>query len=129
MKHLANLPDSELDVMLVLWRYDAPVRTARILEDINENKAWTLSTLKVLLARLEQKQFVQCTRDGRFTLYRALVPEAAYRQRETKGLLQRYYQNSAKHMIAALVQDEGLSDADLAELAALIAKAGEPHAE
>ena len=44
-----------------------------------------------LLGRLADKSFVEVTREGRFTLYRARVREEDYRRMETNGLLRRYY--------------------------------------
>ena len=87
-KPLEKLPEAELDVMLALWTHTQPVRTARLLEDLAD-KAWSLSTLKVLLGRLADKSFVEVTREGRFTLYRARVREEDYRRMETNGLLLR----------------------------------------
>ena len=127
-KKLEKLPEAELDVMLALWTHTRPVRTARLLEDLAD-RAWSPSTLKVLLGRLSDKGFVEVTREGRFTLYRALVREEDYRRMETNGLLRRYYKNSAADMIAALVRDEALTGSELAELEALLRKAGEPGAE
>lgn len=127
-KKLEKLPEAELDVMLALWTHTRPVRTARLLEDLAD-RAWSPSTLKVLLGRLADKGFVEVTREGRFTLYRALVREEDYRRMETNGLLRRYYKNSAADMIAALVRDEALTGSELAELEALLRKAGEPGAE
>lgn len=124
---LERLPDAERDVMLVLWKYHSPVRTVRIWQDVSQTHDWTLSTLKVLLGRLTDKGFVELTRQGRFTLYQALVSEAEYCRQETKGLLSRYYQNSVKSMIAALVEEETLSGEDLSELEELIRKAGKTH--
>ena len=89
-KPLEKLPEAELDVMLALWTHTQPVRTARLLEDLAD-KAWSLSTLKVLQGRLADKSFVEVTREGRFTLYRARVREEDYRRMETNGLLRRYY--------------------------------------
>lgn len=126
-RKLEKLPDAELDVMLVLWRYRSPVRTSQILGDVRDARNWSLSTLKVLLGRLADKGFVEVTRQGRFTLYRALVSEADYRRQETQGLLKRYYKNSVKSMIAALVEEESLSGEELSELEELIRKAGENH--
>ena len=71
-----RLTAAELDIMLCLWKYTQPVRTARLLEDLQPVHSWTLSTLKVLLGRLEEKGYVQVTRQGRFTLYQPLVAEA-----------------------------------------------------
>ena len=127
-KKLEKLPEAELDVMLALWTHTRPVRTARLLEDLAD-RAWSPSTLKVLLGRLSDKGFVEVTREGRFTLYRALVREEDYRRMETNGLLRRYYKNSAADMIAALVRDEALTGSELAELKELLRKAGEPGAE
>lgn len=126
-RKLEKLPDAELDVMLALWRYRSPVRTSQILGDVRDARNWSVSTLKVLLGRLADKGFVEVTRQGRFTLYRALVSEADYRRQETQGLLKRYYKNSVKSMIAALVEEETLSGEELSELEELIRKAGESH--
>lgn len=129
VKSIEKLPEAELDVMLCLWRYDEPVRTARILQDVQKEHAWTLSTLKALLSRLDEKGFVEVTREGRFTLYRALVPETEYRRRETGGLLRRYFENSPKNMIAALVRESELTGEDMEELEELIRKVREGHAD
>ena len=102
--------------MLALWRYRSPVRTSQILGDVRDARNWSLSTLKVLLGRLADKGFVEVTRQGRFTLYRALVSEADYRRQETQGLLKRYYKNSVKSMIAALVEEESLSGEELRDV-------------
>lgn len=117
-----RLPESELEIMLVLWQHQEPIRTAQILADLQ--KSWSPSTVKALLARLVEKRFVEETREGRFTLYRALVPEEDYCRRETKGLLRRYYKNSVKSMVAALVSDAQLTGSELAELEEIIRKAG-----
>ncbi len=117
-----KLPDSELEVMLVLWQHKEPIRTAQVLAEID--REWTLSTVKALLTRLAEKGFAEVSRKGRFTLYKALVSEEEYRRTETKGLLRRYYKNSVKSMVAALVNEENLTGADLAELEEIIRNAG-----
>ena len=122
VKQPQHLPEAELDVMLALWQFDAPVRTARILEAVGRHRSWTLPTLKVLLGRLEEKGFVKVTRQGRFTLYQALVSETDYRRRETRTLAGRFFGNSMKNMIAALVQDAELTGQDIAELEELLHK-------
>ena len=121
-KNEVRLPESELEVMLVLWQHSQPIRTAQIMAELQ--KDWTLSTVKALLTRLTEKGFAEVTREGRFTLYRALVPESDYRRRETEGLLNRYYKNSVKSMVAALVSESDLSAADLQEIEEIIKNAG-----
>ena len=55
-KPLEKLPEAELDVMLALGTHTRPVRAARLLEDLAD-KAWSLSTLKVLLGRLAEYKY------------------------------------------------------------------------
>lgn len=117
-----KLPESELEIMLVLWQHEEPIRTSQVLAETERD--WTLSTVKALLTRLAEKEFVEVSRDGRFTLYRALVKEEDYRRTETKGLLHRYYKGSVKSMVAALVNEESLTGSDLAELEEIIRNAG-----
>ena len=124
-----KLPEAELDVMLSLWKDTQPVRTARIWEDLRQDHDWTLSTVKARLTRLADKGWVDVTREGRFTLYRAAVSEEEYRRRETGGLLRRYFDNSPKKLIAALVQESELSGEDIAELEELIRKAREENGD
>lgn len=123
MKKVPKLPDAELDVMLTLWALEQPVRTARILTELQARRTWTASTLKVVLGRLVEKGLVKETRQGRFTLYQTLLSEEEYRRSETKHMLGRFYGNSVKKLVAALVQDEGLSDADISELQDILNKA------
>lgn len=119
---ITKLPESELEIMLVIWKHSEPVRTSCIMAEIN--REWTQSTVKALLSRLVEKGFLQVTRQGRFTLYQALVNEEDYRRQETSGLLHRYYQGSVKNMVAALVNESALTGADLEELESIIRNAG-----
>ncbi len=124
MGAVERLPEAELDVMLALWQFDRPARTARILQEVSARRAWTLPTLKVILGRLVEKGYVEVSREGRFTLYRATLREADYRRQETRGIARRYFDDSVKKMIASLVQEEDLTGADIAELEAILHKAG-----
>lgn len=118
-----RLPDSELDIMLVLWQENAHLRTSEILAKLNNG--WALATLKVLLDRLVQRGCVQCTRDGRFTLYKAILQKDSYSSREVNGVLNRYYESSAKNLIASLVRTEKLTQQDLNEIAMMLKNAGD----
>ncbi|MBP8855423.1 MAG: BlaI/MecI/CopY family transcriptional regulator [Oscillospiraceae bacterium] len=116
-----SLPQAELDIMLVLWGSESPLRTAEILSLLDNG--WTMATLKVLLGRLCERGYLQPLREGRLMQYRALVSEKSYRRRETRGLLDKFYQSSVKNLVAALAHDEGLTQTDLQELAAMLQNA------
>ncbi|MEG0305978.1 MAG: BlaI/MecI/CopY family transcriptional regulator [Oscillospiraceae bacterium] len=113
-----RLPEAELEIMLELWKHEGAQRTSDILAQLDNG--WTLSTLKVLLGRLVEREYIECTRDGRLMSYKAKVSEESYRRRETKGLLSKYYKGSAKSLVAALAMDDGLTQKDLAEIANML---------
>ena len=59
---IIRLPDSELDIMLVLWHHTPPMSRLEIETVINEKKALAPTTILSLLSRLEKKQFVSVTK-------------------------------------------------------------------
>ncbi|MEG0180153.1 MAG: BlaI/MecI/CopY family transcriptional regulator [Oscillospiraceae bacterium] len=119
-----RLPDSELEVMLELWRHDDAVRTSDILASLDNG--WALATLKVLLGRLVERGCIECLRDGRLMSYKAIITEQSYCKRETDGLLRKYFKGSAKSLVAALAMDDTLTQKDLSEISDMLkAKEGE----
>lgn len=113
---MERLPDSELVIMRLIWEAGEPVGTGYLADILSKEKNWSRSTIQVLLARLEEKQFVLCQKKGRLKYYTPLVPQDVYRQSETKTFLEQFYGNSYKGLIASLVQEEQLSREDLEEI-------------
>ena len=64
-KTINRLPDSELDIMLVLWKYEPPMTRIEIERVVNEKKALAPTTILSLLTRLEKKNFVKVTKQGK----------------------------------------------------------------
>ena len=68
-KTYQRLPESELDIMLVLWNGTPPMTRPEIEKVINTNKKLASTTILSLLARLENKNFVEVTKQGKLNLY------------------------------------------------------------
>ena len=64
-KTINRLPDSELDIMLVLWKYEPPMTRIEIERVVNEKKALAPTTILSLLTRLEKKNFVASLYQGK----------------------------------------------------------------
>ncbi len=75
-----RLPDSELDIMLVLWHHTPPMSRLEIEQIINEKKMLAPTTILSLLSRLEKKKFVSVTKEGKTNLYTPLVSQEEYQQ-------------------------------------------------
>ena len=121
-KGMERLPDSELAVMRLIWEAGEAVGTGHLADVLGEQKGWTRSTIQVLLARLEEKKFVLCRKEGRFKYYTPLIKEEDYRKSETKTFLEQFYNNSYKGLIAALVQEEEITEEDIQDIMKIIRK-------
>lgn len=122
MSQIERLPDSELAVMMVLWKQKEELGTGRIVELLEKEKGWTRSTTQVLLTRLEEKGFLVCEKKGRLKYYKVIVEEKTYRRNETKKFVEHFYHASYKNLIASLVEDHALSEEDIDELTEMIRK-------
>lgn len=121
-KRLAKLPDAELDVMLALWSVDEPIKTSHILDIMNQEKNWSMSTLQALLARLQERGFVEVQKKSGHNYFLPLVKKEEYRMKETKTFIERLYGNSLPSLVATLIHSDTIDDADLEEIAQMLRK-------
>ncbi len=113
---IQKLPESELDLMIVLWKQKNDMSRSEIEKIVNQKKTLAPTTILTLLSRLEKKGFVSVNRDGNLNKYRWLVSQEEYQQKEGKGMLEKLYGNSVKNFVAALYQGREINDEDLKEL-------------
>ena len=73
-----RLPDSELDIMLVVWNAPAAISAPAILEGLERDL--TASALHSYLKRLTDKGFLSCTKQGKVNTYLPLMSREAYRR-------------------------------------------------
>lgn len=117
---MERLPDSELAVMRLIWKAKEPVGSGKLAEILGNERGWSRSTIQVLLARLEEKNFVSYEKQGRCKFYVPLIEEKFYLKAETKNFLEQFYDNSYKNLIASLVQEEELTKEDMEEIMDII---------
>lgn len=115
---MKRLPESELEIMMIIWQYGRPVNRMEIEEHLKKEVA--APTILSFLNRLEAKGFVRVEKIGKINRYTPLIEENVYLQKESKNILQKMYQNSLKNFVAALYDGDGLTPADLAELQAFL---------
>lgn len=113
---IIRLPDSELDIMLVLWHHTPLMSRLEIETAINEKKALAPTTILSLLSRLEKKQFVSVTKEGKTNYYTPLISQEEYQNCESKNVLERVFGNSLKSFVTSLYRGKELTQQDVAEL-------------
>lgn len=111
-----NLPDSELDIMLAVWRGQGPATAPAILEALEKQRPLTASALHSYLKRLEEKGFLRCEKEGRVNSYTPLISEEAYRRHAGGAVLEKLYDGSLKTFTAALWDGGRLTASQVSEL-------------
>lgn len=120
-----KLPDSELEVMRIIWQSKKPVHTGEVHQMLDPGKKRKIQATQTLLGRLCDKSFVKCDKIGRLNYYMALVCEEKYRAQETTSFIEKMYGNSPARLIASLVENHTLSEEDILEIQNILNKGGE----
>lgn len=115
-KTYQRLPDSELDIMLVLWNGTPPMTRPEIEKVINKKKNLAPTTILSLLTRLETKKFVEVTKQGKMNLYTPLVSQNDYQANESQSVLEKLYGNSLKKFVTSLYQGKKMSSEEVQDL-------------
>ena len=117
MSHLPadKISDSELEVMKVLWRAEDALPVNVIRETLQKDRGWEPTTVKTLIGRLAAKGAIRQEKRNVF-YYSPLISEEEYNAWATDNLIRKLYNGSARDLVAALVQSDGLSRDDIEEL-------------
>ena len=113
---MKRLPDSELELMMIIWDAGKPVTRTEIEERLPRERRLSATTILSFLSRLEEKGFVRVQKDGRSNVYEPLIQKEAYLRAESRSIWKRLYQNSIGNFMAALGQGDYLTEQDLDEL-------------
>jgi len=120
-KQIRRLPDSELEIMQVVWQKEPPVSRVEIEETMKGDHTLAATTILTLLTRLCEKGFLQMEKQGRANVYTPLVSQKEYLASECRSLLDKLYGGSIKTFANALC-DSGISKEELIELRKLLEK-------
>ena len=118
-----NLSDSEWKLMNRLWDR-APMTIMELTAALREDTGWTKNTIITMLSRLEAKGAVRYEEGGRAKQYFPTVDREDAARAETESFLSKVYGGSLGLMVSNLVESHALTEADIAELSAILEKAG-----
>ena len=119
MEKLAEkISDSDLEIMEVLWEAEDALPITEIRLRVQRKVDWKDTTIKTLVQRLCDKGVLGQEKRKTF-FYFPRIGREEYQNWATENLVRKLYKGSAKNLVAALVNTEGLSAQDLDELRAL----------
>ncbi len=119
-KRPPTIPDSELDVLKVLWeRGHATVREA--LEMLRAaGRDWSYATVATLLDRLEGKGLVSSDRRELAFVYRSTITDQEVRQRRVSSLVDKLYEGEPSLLVLHLLKSHPLNAGQAKEVRAVL---------
>ena len=120
MSEIMRLPDTELEIMKVIWESGETLSTSEVKTLLERSRPWNVSALQTLLNRLIDRGFLESYKEGKNRFYTPLVAEKDYLAVENKAFLEKVNDRSVTKLVASLFDSHSISEADLDELAAFI---------
>lgn len=111
-----TLPNSELELMMIIWKAGRPMTRTEIEKRLPEERQLSKTTVLSFLSRLEEKGYLRVEKEGRNNCYIPLVKEKDYLEQESSSILKKLYGNSVKRFVAALYDGKELSKNQILEL-------------
>ena len=124
MSMIKRLPDSEFEIMEIIWGEEPPMTTLQIMKKLEPIRKIKMQTLLTMLIRLIEKGFLTSDRVGRERNYTPLISKQDYMRVEIKSFAARHYINSVGNLVEAFYDGLELSQEDVKELTTWLAERG-----
>lgn len=119
MSNLPQISEAEFEVMKIVWK-NAPVSTNDITDILTSQTKWSPKTVQTLIKRLVDKGALSYVKQGRLYVYTPLVAEKEYLSHQSHSFLKRFFDGNIASMFSAYLEDEKLTEQELAELRSLL---------
>ena len=116
-----NITPAEWDIMEVLWQ-QSPQSAAEIYESLQAQTDWSIKTIRSFLDRLVQKKAVAKQKVHGMNVFKPIPQRSQCLRQESESFLQRFFQGNAVSLVRHFVEQEALSDQDIARLQDLLEK-------
>ena len=119
-KRPLTIPDSELDVLKVLWdRGQATVR--EVLETLRTaGRQWSYATVATLLDRLETKGVITSDRSELAFVYKPKITTQEVRQKRLNSLVDKLYEGEPGLLVLHLLKSHPLDASQAKEVRAVL---------
>ena len=116
-----NITPAEWDIMEVLWQ-QSPLSAAEIYKILQTRTDWTVKTVRSFLDRLVQKEAVRKQKVHGMNVFEPIPQRSRCLRQESESFLKRFFQGNPVSLVRHFVEQESLSDQDIARLQELLEK-------
>jgi predicted transcriptional regulator len=114
-----TLTDAELRPMEVLWER-GPSTVAEVVHALPQKLGLSYSTVLTTLRILEQKGYVEHTKEGQAFVYHPIIDRNQARKKVLKHVLNRFFNDSPELLVMKLLESEQIDAEDLQRIQRLI---------
>jgi BlaI family transcriptional regulator, penicillinase repressor len=114
-----QLTDLQQAILDFIWKA-GPSTAEQIREGLAPKHELKDSTVRTLLRRLEERDYLTHAVDGKVFVYQASVPPRSLAARSVKQIIERFWSGSAEQFLAGMVDEKVLTPAQIRRLAARI---------
>ena len=120
---IKKIPETELEIMQVIWSNETPITTTEIKKQLEEKRPWSQGALQSLLTRLVDREFLKASMQGKSKAFEPLVNEKDYIAVESRSFISKLRGRSTiTDLVTTLYDTNEISDKDIDELDAFIEK-------
>lgn len=116
-----ELTEAEWAIMKVVWEQE-PCTAGTVQEMLADTRNWAYSTVKTTMDRMAEKGFLTIERMRNLQLFRASISDVDAKRAEFRRMLKRAFDGALTPMMQFLLEDEGLSKDEVAQLRQLVRK-------
>lgn len=117
-----TLSDGEWKIMNLLWKKE-PMTIGEMVTALENDTAWTKSTVFMMLKRMIEKKVVRVAGGNRAKLYFPVLLQEKASAYETENFLSKVYGGSIGMMVASMAGQKALSEDDIEELYRILKQA------
>ncbi len=122
-KVTAELTEAEWEIMNVVWDKE-PCAAGTVQEALAKSKDWAYATVKLTMDRMVKKGFLEINKIRNLQLFRSRISEVEARRGELRQMLKRAFGGALTPMLKFLVEHEGVSKEEAAQLRKLVTETG-----
>ncbi|MFB0553181.1 MAG: BlaI/MecI/CopY family transcriptional regulator [Phycisphaerae bacterium] len=121
-KPAVELTKVEWEIMKVVWEKE-PCAAGTVQEMLAKSRDRAYSTVKTTMDRMVEKGFLEIEKIRNLQLFRSCISEVDAKRGEFRKMLKRAFDGALTPMMQFLIEHEGLSKTESAQLRKLVNKA------
>ena len=114
-----TLTEAELRLMEVLWRKGSAT-VQQVLDALPEKPALAYNSVLTTIRVLENKGYVEHTKDGRAHVYVPIMERQEASRSEIRHLVTRFFKDSHELLVLNILEDQGIEAKELKRLRQLL---------